>query len=249
MLRNGSFTEGWTDLPPAAGFLINQQPNGWRLRWLEPGESLFGADDRAGGVPECVHKLADQLPPQEQLGGPEALILEGNATYKIFHANAPFGAELSQTVTGLQPGSTARLTVPVLAVLYGETDPFGAESGVWVNGEGHWVNGGEMGNRRWYRHQVQFTVPASGTADIVIRVKSKWPRTKDFFIDGVKLEAVAGSTPTPPPTDTEEPPIRDSAETVIRLRVPAGVRVLTAAGDEPGVVVVTVPPGMKLHIT
>jgi hypothetical protein len=242
MLRNGSFTEGWTDMPPA-GFLINQQPNGWELRWLAPGESLFGADDRAGGVPECVHKLAGQLPPQEQLGGPEALILEGDATYKIFHANAPFGAELSQTVTGLQPGSTARLTVPVLAALHGETDSYGAESGVWVNGEGQWVNGGEMGDRRWYRHQVEFIVPDSGTADIVIRVKSKWPRPKDFFIDGVKLEAVAAG-----PGDTGVGPIRDSAETVIHLTVPAGVRVVTAAGDEPGVVVVTVPPGMKLRI-
>ena len=61
MLKNGSFTEGWDDLPPAPGFLINQQPKGWILNWVEPNESLFGAGDVAKGVPECVHKLADQL--------------------------------------------------------------------------------------------------------------------------------------------------------------------------------------------
>ncbi|MBE2222145.1 MAG: hypothetical protein IAF02_11420, partial [Anaerolineae bacterium] len=176
MLKNGSFSEGWTDMPPAPGNLINQQPNGWTLRWIKPGESLFGAGDTARGVPECVHKLSGQLPLNERLGGSQALILAGTATYKIFSAGASFGAELKQTVTGLQRGTTANLTVPVLVDLHGETDPFGAESGVWVNGEGQWIHGGKMQNRRWFRHKVTFAVPDNGEAEIVIRVKSKWPR-------------------------------------------------------------------------
>jgi hypothetical protein len=245
MLKNGSFTEGWTDLP-ASGNLINQQPEGWTLRWIEPGQSLFGAGDTAGGVPECVHKLADQLPPNEQLGGSNALILTGDTTYKVFHASAPFGAELKQTVSGLKPGSQAILTVPVLAVLYGETDPFGAESGVWVNGEGKWVNGGRMGNREWFRHQVEFTVPDNGTAEVVIRVKSKWPRPKDFFIDGIRLEAVAGDTE---PTDTKaEAGIPKPDDDMLRVSVPQGVQVITAAGNEPGVVVIVVPQGMNVEL-
>ncbi|MCP5094394.1 MAG: hypothetical protein GY943_02445, partial [Chloroflexi bacterium] len=85
MLKNGSFTEGWTDMPPAPGNLINQQPNGWKLRWIEQDESLFGTGDKATGVPECVHKLAKQLPANEQLGAKDALILAGDTTYKIFH--------------------------------------------------------------------------------------------------------------------------------------------------------------------
>ena len=155
MLKNGSFTEGWLDMPPY-GNLINQQPNGWILRWIEPGNSLFGAGDKAGGVPECVHKLARQLPPNEQLGAKDALILAGDTTYKVFHAGSPFGVELKQVVTGLKPGSEATLTVPILAVLHNEPDPYGAESGVWVNGQGSWVNGGQMGDRSWYRHQQTF---------------------------------------------------------------------------------------------
>ncbi|MCB9420369.1 MAG: hypothetical protein H6667_11210 [Ardenticatenaceae bacterium] len=252
MLKNGSFTEGWTDLSPAPGFLINQQPNGWILNWIEPGESLFGAGDVAKGVPECVHKLAKQLPPNEQPGGPDALILVGGTTYKIFHANSAFGAQLSQKVTGLKPGSTATLVVPVLAVLYNETDPYGAESGLWINGEGEWVHSGKMGNRKWYRHEVTFTVPDDGTAVIEIRVKSKWMRPKDFFIDGITLEATAVTTPPPtigePPTEPPfEPPTQPAADT-LQIRVPEGIKLVTAVSNEPGVVVIVLPPGLKTDI-
>lgn len=253
MLQNGSFSEGWTDMPPA-GNLINQQPNGWTLRWIEPGASLFGAGDTATGVPECVHKLSDQLPVNERLGGPDALILAGSATYKIFSGGPAFGAELSQTVRGLKPGSTATLTAPVLAVLHGEPDPFGAESGVWVNGKGAWVNGGEMGNRRWHRHKLSFQVPDNGEVEIAIRVKSKWPRKKDFFIDGVTLEAETAVAPNPPDDDdtTHTRPgdgdRRPANAQMIVLNVPAGTAVIqaTAAAGQP--VVLVTPAGATVEV-
>ncbi|NHZ72788.1 MAG: hypothetical protein GWP17_06865 [Aquificales bacterium] len=246
MLKNGSFSNGWTDMPPAPGHLINQQPTGWTLRWIEMGESLFGAGDTAQGVPECVHKLSDQLPPNERLGGSSALILAGNATYKIFNAGAPFGAELKQTVTGLKAGTKAKLTVPVFADLHGETDPYGAESGVWVNGEGHWVNGGEMKNRRWFRHEIEFTVPDNGELEITIRVKSKWPRPKDFFIDGIEFEADED------PTETIVLPDDDLVfnKTAVTLHSPAdlNLQVVTTTCHTPGVVVVSVPEGVTVEI-
>ena len=264
MLKNGSFTDGWTDMPPAPGNLINQQPKSWQLSWIEPGQSLFGAGDKATGVPECVHKLADQLPAHEQLGAKNALILAGDTTYKIFHFGGAFGAELTQTITGLKPGSKATLTVPVLAVLYDETDPYGAESGVWVNGTGEWVNGGKMGNRKWYRHKATFTVPANGQAVINIRVKSKWPRKKDFFIDGITLKAETvttsiGSPPTPP-----EPPADGSTtestegkrvtstptqkkEKVV-VTVPKRMKVIEATSTEVDLVVIVVPKGTEVKI-
>ena len=255
MLKNGSFTEGWDDLPPAPGFLINQQPKGWILNWIEPGGSLFGAGDKAKGVPECVHKLAKQLPPNEQLGSPDALILAGDTTYKIFHANSAFGAQLSQTVTGLKPGSKATLIVPILAVLYNETDPYGAESGVWINGEGEWVHSG-----KWYKHKTSFTVPDNGRAVIEIRVKSKWLRPKDFFIDGITLQATAVATPPPiiaeppteppfdPPVDPPVDPPTTPANDTLQIRIPDGVKVVTAVSNEPGVVIIVVPPGLKTDI-
>jgi hypothetical protein len=243
MLQNGSFEEGWTDLPPAPGNLINQQPNGWQLTWIEPGQSLYGAGDLAGGVPECVHRLATQLPPNEQPGGPDALILDGTTTYKIFHFGAAFGAELKQTVTGLAPNSSATLIVPVLAVLHGDQDPYSAESGVWVNGAGHWVNAGTMGNRNWYEHTISFTVPASGTAEILIRVKSKWPNPKDFFIDHIRLQAESGG-----PGRGDIPPIPDPLRPGVILDVPADMPISTTTAKNIDMIIVIVPEGLEVDI-
>ncbi len=197
-LRNGSFEEGWVDMPPV-GSLINQQPDGWSLGWVEPGTPLYDSGDLAGGVPECVHKHWTQLPPNEWLGGPEALILEGEYTYKMFHANQPFGAQLVQTISGLSPGSAWRLTVPILADLHPNKDPlsdrYTAEAGVWVNGVGSWVDAWTMGNRSWYNHTVTFSAPGSGTVTVVVRVKSKWGYPKDFFIDDIRLQWLAAGDP------------------------------------------------------
>lgn len=190
-IANPSFEEGWTNLPPPPEDpdLINQQPNGWQLSWLSVGQPLYDDPSQtAGGIPECIHKLAWQLPPNEQPGGEDALILDGVATYKMFSASAPFGSELRQTITGLHPGSSWIMIVPMQVHLHGDLDPYAAESGVWVNSVGGWANGGLMGDRDWYEHVVPFTVPANGQVEIVVRVKSKWPTPKDFFIDALRVE-------------------------------------------------------------
>jgi len=236
MLQNGSFSEGWDDMPPTSFHLINQQPKGWTLRWLEQGESLFGDGATAAGIPECVHKLADQLPPNEQLGGSDALILAGTATYNIFNATAAFGAEIIQTVTGLVPNTEATLIVPVQVHLNGETDIYGAESGVWVNGEGEWANGGMMGDREWYRHENKFIVPDNGTAVILIRVKSKWPLPKDFFIDGITLDAQEEPVEPPPPTGD-----------IVQVTVPDGYTLTVWEDGKDNTVTITVPPGVTVE--
>ncbi len=255
MLKNGSFTEGWKDVQAPYGYLINQEPNGWNLRWLDVGEDLFGSGDKVTGVPECVHKLARQLPGNEQLGAKNALILEGDTTYKIFNSNAIFGAALSQTVTGLQPGSTAKLSTPILVVLYNDTDPYAAESGVWINGEGHWVNSHDMGgSRNWYTHETEVTVPANGMIEIMIRVKSKWQAPKDFFIDGIQLEAVAAgsatTTATPPSTSTERTTesgtTNEISNNILRVRVPEGMQVITTTSNDPNVIVISIPSGVQI---
>ena len=243
MVQNGSFEEGWQDMPPAPGSLINQQPNGWTLRWIEPGDSLFGVSDTASGIPECVHKLADQLPPHEQPGGTDALILDGTTTYKIFHFGASFGAELKQTITGLAAGTTATLRVPVLAVLHGDADPYAAESGVWVNGLGQWVNAGAMGNRNWFEHAVQFTAPDDGQAEVLIRVKSKWPSPKDFFIDHIRLE-----TESDQPGRGDDPPIPDPLRPGVVLNVPETTPVVTATSKNAGAVIIIMPEGLDIEI-
>lgn len=251
MLKNGSFTEGWETLPAIAeaGYLKNQRPNGWQLEWQNKGESLYDdSGTKVDGIPECVHKLSDQLPADEQLGGVKALILAGDTTYKIFNSAAKFGATLSQTVTGLVPNSQATLTVPIQAHLHGETDAYGAESGVWVNGEGGWVNGFVMGDRQWYRHIIPFTVPASGEAEIVIRVKSKWTKPKDFFFDGITLEAQVGSS-----GGSDETVVDDNGGTavspgqIVYVQLPPGFELKTGTSQQGNVIEVNAPAGVTVQ--
>jgi hypothetical protein len=201
-LVNGSFEAGWTNMPPAPGNLINQQPNGWTLTWLPIGAPIWDdANATAQGVPECLHKLAGQLPPNEQPGGPNALILDGQTTYKMFHFGAPFGSQLYQRITSLPPGSTWRLTVPVQVHMHGDSDPWAAEAGVWAltseEQTGGWVPGGTMGDRQWYNHVVEFQIPADGTVEVLLRVKSKWSRSKDFFTDAIRLEQISNLSQGP----------------------------------------------------
>lgn len=187
MIKNPSFEDSWTDLPPSPGNLINQQPNDWLLKWINEGDPLFDSDDVASGVPECRHLHKTHLPADEQPGTMGRLILDGDWTYKIFHGGAPFGASLTQVVDGLTPGSIHLLTVPILVDLHGDGDWFGAESRVLVDGEGDWVTGGEMQDRKWHYHAIPIIVPSDGRVTIEIQVKSKWHRPKDFFIDGLSL--------------------------------------------------------------
>jgi hypothetical protein len=192
-LVNGSFEDDWTNLPPAPGFLINQEPAGWTLKWLDVGQPIW--DDpgtTAQGIPESVHKRADLLPDDEQPGGSRPLILDGIWTYKMFHFGAPFGSQLRQVVAGLPPGSQWRFVVPIQLHNHGDPDPWGAESSAWAvtsaTQSGGWVPAGDMGDRKWFYHNVEFTVPADGRVELLIRVKSKWFRAKDFFIDDVQLQ-------------------------------------------------------------
>ncbi|MFN2105500.1 MAG: hypothetical protein ACK2UJ_11540 [Candidatus Promineifilaceae bacterium] len=191
-LNNGSFEKGWETI--AFG---NQRPNFWQLSWVQPGDPLYDSTDVATGICECVHKLKDQLPPEEQPGGSDPLILDGVVTYKMFSASQSFGTQLSQTASGLTPGAEYRLSVPLRLHKYGETDPFGAEAGVWVDDVGDWSNVDDMPDRAWCRHELTFTAPADGSVEIDIRVKSKYPSTKDFFMDDFRLGLASEPDPHP----------------------------------------------------
>lgn len=206
-LKNGSFEEGWIDMPPTSYGLVNQQPTGWTLNWQEPGETLYDNSEKVTGIPECVHKLSDQLPPNERLGEENALILDGDTTYKIFNSAAVFGAELRQTVTGLIPGSQGVIKAPVFISAYDAQDPYSAEAGLWVNKIGGWQNLETSPHRTWFTHEAEFTVPENGEIDILIRVKCKWQIPVDFFIDNVRMEITSvPETETVPPPDMSELP-------------------------------------------
>lgn len=204
---NHSFEDGWTDLPPGPNYLINQRPNKWTLNIIPIGENLYDSQDKATGIPECVHKNLDTLPPDEHPGQPNALILDGENTYKIFNSGASFGAELTQLVTGLKPNTTAVLTVPVLVDRpRSVNDPWHTEVFIAANGAGAWHNGNEQKQKEWIYHKIDCTVDEGGRIAIVIRVKSKWPLEAAFFIDAIELDAIPSDTtppPEPPPDEIE----------------------------------------------
>jgi hypothetical protein len=194
-LRNGSFEDGWETIQ-----FGNQRPNFWQISWVQPGDPLYDSPDTASGVCECVHKLLHQLPPEEQPGGSDPLILDGVVTYKLFNASASFGTELKQTVGGMTPGESYRLSVPLRLHEYGEVDPYGAEAGVWVDGVGDWSNVDDMPDRAWCKHELTFTAPQDGNVEVVVRVKSKYPSVKDFFMDDFRLVPASA-----PPVHSEYP--------------------------------------------
>ena len=191
-LGNGSFEDGWNTIPPG-----NQVPVSWALNLVPAGQPLFDSSDPASGLCECIHKPNSDLPPDEQLGGPNALVLDGSFVYKAFSENDAWGTELSQTLYDMASGSEWRLTVPIQVHIHGDTDQFAAESSVWVNDVGGWATGLQMGDRNWCKHEQVFTVPENGEVKVDIRFKSKWKNNKDFFIDDVHL--LPSSQPSPYP--------------------------------------------------
>jgi len=203
-IDNGSFEgdQNWTNIITGYGNLVNQQPNGWLLDWVDVGQPLYDArrpSDIAGGVAESLHKSTHTLPPDEWAGGPDALILEGTQTYKTFHAGTSFGTELRQTVANL-PAGRYRLTMPVNLHWHENLDPDGtgwdhetAESAafVFIDGVryGRWANALEMGDRTWYYHEVEFEVADGTDVTVVLQFKSRYAH-KDFFIDAVELRPI-----------------------------------------------------------
>lgn len=206
-LVNGSFEDGWTDIYSPIDNQLKQQPTGWTLTWLDIGERLYDETDPkwvAGGLPEALHKPWWTLPEDERPGGANALILEGDYTYKMFNRGAAFGSELSQVVENL-PVGRYRLTVPVQLHWQEKLDPGGvgwdhdtAQSGAWVivNGQklGRWANALEMGDRQWYYHVVEFELSETADVEVLLRFKSRYA-LKDFFTDAVRLEAAGAPSP------------------------------------------------------
>ncbi|MBP6786521.1 MAG: hypothetical protein KA170_02950 [Candidatus Promineofilum sp.] len=196
-LRNGGFEGCWDTIEQG-----NQEPDAWELTWVKPGDPLYDARyaEPASAIAEMIHKLKRQLPPDEWPGAPHALILDGDATFKIFSNYNVFGSQLRQRVS--LPAGSYRLTVPVQLHWHENLDgkdQYTAESGAWVitaaAQSGGWVHAKQMGDRQWFYHVVEFNVPAAGEVDVVIRVKSAYRSIKDFFIDGVRLEPISAVSP------------------------------------------------------
>jgi hypothetical protein len=209
-MKNKSFEDGWETLPPTgnAGYLQNQGPSHWELTILAPGEVLWDSNDAATGEPECVHKLASQLPPEERPGGDDPLILDGETVYKVFHSGAAFGVQLRQVIGGLVPGSSAKATVKVRVHDHEGTDPYGVEFRMITGGKGRWWHKapGQLENFKWVSRDHTRTVGDDGKLELVIQVKSKYKIPVDFFFDAFEFEGEFDDGTEPPPDPPDPPP-------------------------------------------
>lgn len=232
-MKNLSFEDGWETLPPTgnAGWLQNQRPNHWQLTILPPGTELWDSEDKATGESECVHKLAHQLPPSEQPGGSDPLVLDGETVYKVFHSGAAYGVELRQTVEGLKPGSSATAVVWIRVHDHKGTDPYGAEFQMISNGKGQWwhKDAGQLVNFKWVKRQHTRTIGDDGRFELVIQLKTKYQLPVDWFLDAFEFTGEYADTeppvdpppdppvdppPDPPPTDHEHPEIDEQLDSL-----------------------------------
>lgn len=205
-LKNGSFEDGWLTLPPLPNSLKNQQPNGWTLQIAEPGQPAWDFRNQKeniplvpDGWPECVHKLASQLPPPQRPGGPDALILDGVVVYKIFSRSDKFAAALSQSFT---EAKATRYVLPVNVHYQGPVNadsPDTAQLQIWVNGSKvKTMLVADLPDRQWV--YPEFAAP-KGVVRVEIRVASIWKMGVDFFFDHIHPIGIV-EPPPPPPTPT-----------------------------------------------
>jgi hypothetical protein len=203
-LANGSFEiETWFSDKPG-----NQHPTGWTFYSPAQGVTMpFPTKMQQGssvpaisnGPGEYVHKLANQLPDDERVGGSRALILEGDQTYKAFGAAGPHALVLSQTITGTV-GEYLRVTVFIV----GET-----HDGLPLEDD-HFVAAVRLGNvedkrlyadmihnfdvpgneRAWNRFEVIALVPGSGQLTLSVIVQQNWWGRVDFFMDNFRAEHI-----------------------------------------------------------
>lgn len=196
LLVNASFEDGWTNLPPGPGSVINQQPNGWNLSIVPVGQQAWDFIKRGNGnnepvivtgYPECVHK--DRLPPDEMPGGSNPLILDGQWVYKIFGRGMSFAVELNQTITGLIPGRPYSF-LPPLQVHYQDVlnEPDDVEIEVKMNDLVHRIWATNLADRTWVRKLFLEEADENGEIFIRLRFVTKWANSRDFFMDDWSLQ-------------------------------------------------------------
>ena len=205
----------------------NQTPPDWKISWIPAGARMKYASKWQGGAlvpaygtgtPEAVHKLARQLPANEQFGQTQALLLDdGLAVYKVFGTHDPFGFFLRQTIIGT-PGAEVIMRAPILAETHDkptnaagtlEEDHFLAEVSL---GDAHETRNYSLmreqheipGNHRaWNVFSPTAIIPANGELPLEIYVQQNWSGNTDFFIDAIDCGYV--STTIPPSTPTPDP--------------------------------------------
>ncbi|MGH2523994.1 MAG: hypothetical protein ACRDH2_15920, partial [Anaerolineales bacterium] len=178
------------------GWTFFSTPEGQAMPFLkfDNGQLVPAISDGPG---EYLHKPQCLLPPDEWLGEPRALLLDGVSVYKAFGFQLQQALTLSQTVSS-QPGDYASVTVYVLNE---ETiaPPLAHDNSIVSVKLGNVEDRrpyGEMiarhdvpGNdRAWNKFVVTAQFPASGQLTLTIVMQQNWRTQTDFFIDNLSGE-------------------------------------------------------------
>lgn len=195
LLQNGSFEAGWYDIS------IGQVPNGWEWHWVEGEEAFEGVYPVA---PETRVLPRDQLPPEER----DLYVLDGSYCVKVFKAEAPIYAALSQDISGLEVGREYRLRVPVYVDVFEwedakepPDDPSAAQVRLGVSPMGAaWRDEDAISYSGWWDglntehfylsyndYHFEFTATESEMT-IYVEMFAKWGLDNNgFFLDDVEL--------------------------------------------------------------
>jgi hypothetical protein len=221
-LVNGSFeadtVEGLPDHPHCRydGFTDargNQHPAGWEFYAPDTGVVMpFPTKMQGGGfvpaisdgVGEHIHKCQWQFPKNEYPGMPQALVLDGNWSYKPFSDHLQHALRLRQTITG-EPGKVVEVTGYIL----GETRDFPNPPATRLEDD-HFVASVQLGSnvdtrfyaemiqntdvisntRAWNQFVVTNTFPANGELLLSVIVQTNWCCQTDFFLDDFSADYV-----------------------------------------------------------
>jgi hypothetical protein len=197
LIANPSFEFGFT-----LSALQQQIPNGWQFTSPGAGQTLpFPTKLQAGAVVPAVADdqaesqlyLSAQLPADERLGQPRALIVEGNTVLRTHGAWRASAVVLRQTLTA-PAGALVRVTGYILAEslspgkkedddlvaavrLYGATTA--EDKRLYVQMITH--NDVANSSRHWNRFEVTATVPASGQLPLEIILQQNWGLESEWF--------------------------------------------------------------------
>lgn len=196
-----------------------------------PGEELDSADSYIGPddapvvtnitvVPECVHKHASQLPPNERLGEDNALILAGDYVYNVFAAAGAFSVDVITWILAPAHG-TLEIAVPVNTHYNprpgGDGSPGAALWRLCIDDYSADWNTFQHGfhDRQWTTDTATLSVTAAQVVTIRLQLESRSEAGIDFFTDLEAWRADFTPEDPEPPAPSELPQV--DYEVVVNL--------------------------------
>jgi hypothetical protein len=141
-------------------------------------------------IADTVHMDPLHLPPDEHLGGEDALILDGNWTFKVFRGTGPFSERMECDVPST--GERIKLRLPIQTHAHGDGSTGAAAYRIGVDGVfGRWYTTFiDFMDRTWFTLEEEF-VSSGSTAHITLDLESRAIGGIDFWLDKLEYDEVS----------------------------------------------------------